>query len=167
MSSTITSILSPPTSAPTSAPPPITQLLPILRTTGSKLFSALSYLAQFLYSSSGIFLQPLHILLPVALWLLAPAIILFDIILDALVFTPYNLVSGALSIFYPLYVFCGAACISGLAIGVVGRTLVSLLTKAIGSGQNHASEVTSPVSPLSPLEPQPLRRRRSRQGKAE
>lgn len=48
-----------------------------------------------------------------------------------LVVTPYQIVVYILQALYPLYVFVGVACISGLVVGFGARQVVSLVGSAL------------------------------------
>jgi hypothetical protein len=80
--------------------------------------------------------------LPLVLYVLSPALVLGQILLDVLIFTPYNAVSSLAGIMYPLYVLLGIACLIGAAMGVSGRQLVRMLNDAVypppnGNGQKE------------------------------
>ena len=79
--------------------------------------SALSYPTLLL-------LPPVGFILSIIFYLFAPFIVFFQVLLDVLVFTPYNLVLYFLDAVFPLYVFCGVASITGILIGLLAKRLV-------------------------------------------
>lgn len=56
-------------------------------------------------------------------------IVFVQVLFDVLVLTPYNSVIYLVDAIYPLYVFCGVACITGVILGVLARQLVFWLTE--------------------------------------
>ncbi|KAH7927988.1 hypothetical protein BV22DRAFT_1193151 [Leucogyrophana mollusca] len=159
MSSTI---LSPTSVPPSTTSPPIAQLLPLARNAFTILSSVTLTLSRLLLAV----LRPLHIFLPVLLSILAPFTLLFDILLDGFVLTPYAVVSGAVAALYPVYVFCGVACVSGAAVGIFGRGLVSVLNAVVAPSSSAKEEIApvpaTPSSDGSPTTKTPSKRRRLR-----
>ncbi|KAG2144083.1 hypothetical protein BD769DRAFT_1748006, partial [Suillus cothurnatus] len=105
-----------------STQPPITQIIPILRATFSLLRTFLSQASRVVVALAS----PLLIFVPLISRLLAPVILVLHIILDATVYTPYTIASNVAAALYPLYMFCGVACIFGVILGILGRSLVTL-----------------------------------------
>ncbi|KAG1816715.1 uncharacterized protein BJ212DRAFT_1254275, partial [Suillus subaureus] len=101
--------------------PPITQIIPILRATFSLLRTFLSQASRVVVALA----TPLLIFVPLVSRLLAPVILVFHIVLDATVYTPYMIISSVAAALYPLYMFCGVACIFGAVLGILGRSLVT------------------------------------------
>jgi len=46
------------------------------------------------------------------------------------VILPYRIVLASLDLFYPVYVFCGVACITGTLVGLSGRLITGILVDA-------------------------------------
>jgi hypothetical protein len=86
--------------------------------------------------------------------LLAPLILVFHIVLDAAVYTPYTIISNLAAALYPLYVFCGVACIFGAVLGILGRSLVALSNNVL------APELPKAAESLQGLSIRPRKRRR-------
>ncbi|KAG2144046.1 hypothetical protein BD769DRAFT_1747975 [Suillus cothurnatus] len=124
---TMTASLLPSATGQLSTQPPITQIIPILRATFSLLRTFLSQASRIVI----VLASPLLILVPLISRLLAPVILIFHIILDATVYTPYTIASNVAATLYPLYMFCGVACIFGVVLGFLGRFLVTLSNNII------------------------------------
>ncbi|KAJ4469889.1 hypothetical protein J3R30DRAFT_1522484 [Lentinula aciculospora] len=88
---------------------------------------------------SIIILSPLAILFSISLYLFAPAIVFMEALLDVFVFLPYNLAVYVVDAMYPVYVFCGVACITGAVVGMLARQLVIWLTD-LGRLQTQPTE---------------------------
>ncbi|KAH7868226.1 uncharacterized protein C8R40DRAFT_851683 [Lentinula edodes] len=118
-------------------PAPISALMqytPVIASNIVKITSSSFHLTSWLIRSSfsypkRIILSPLSVLLSVFLYLLAPVIVFVQVLLDVLVLMPYNSVIYLVDAIYPLYVFCGVACITGVIVGVLARQLVFWLTE--------------------------------------
>lgn len=127
------------TAAPTSDPdsPPIAAALnyfPLVASvavqTIRSFFQLTSWLVRATLSYSGlVVLSPLASVLSASLYILAPVIVFSQVLLDIFVFTPYDLVVYFVDAMYPVYVFCGVACITGVIIGGFARWLVSWITE--------------------------------------
>lgn len=136
------------TSVPTALPPPIVQVLPYISQAASFLLTATTITFQTLFSLITQVSSHLSIIspLPIISYLLAPIIVFFQILVDLLVFTPYSITIYALDAFYPIYVFCGVACIAGATIGVIARGIAMLLvTVSVGPEVDSESEVAKQV----------------------
>ncbi|KAG2144033.1 hypothetical protein BD769DRAFT_1004016 [Suillus cothurnatus] len=129
MTSTITTTASllPTVTGQLSTQPPITQIIPIFRATFSLLRTFLSQASRIVITLAS----PLLIFVPFISRLLAPVILVFHIILDATVYTPYTIISNVAAALYPLYMSCGVACIFGAVLGIFGRSLVTLSNNII------------------------------------
>ncbi|KAF8064445.1 hypothetical protein FPV67DRAFT_1672146 [Lyophyllum atratum] len=114
----------------TPPPPPLERILPYVVSIFSAGLSFASALARFftvLLSSSLSFFSPL----PIILYLLAPILVFFDIVTDVFLRWPYQIALYALDAFYPIYVFCGVACIVGVLVGVTGRVVALFLVDLV------------------------------------
>lgn len=127
------------TVAPTSDPdlPPIAAALdyfPLVASvavqTTRSLFRFTSWLVRTTLSYSGlVVLSPFASVLSASLYIFAPVIVFAQVLLDIFVFTPYGLAVYFVDAMYPVYVFCGVACITGVIIGGFARWLVSWITE--------------------------------------
>ncbi|KAG1740623.1 hypothetical protein EDB19DRAFT_1707963 [Suillus lakei] len=133
---TTTASLLPTATGQLNAQPPITQIIPILRATFSLLRTVLSQALRIVVALA----TPLLIFVPLTSRLLAPVILVFHIILDAAVYTPYTIISNVAAALYPLYVFCGVACIFGAVLGILGRSLVTFSNNVIAPELPKAAE---------------------------
>ncbi|KAG1750346.1 uncharacterized protein EDB91DRAFT_1046242 [Suillus paluster] len=154
MTSTVTAAsLLPTATGQLSTQPPITQIIPILRATFSLLRTFFSQASRVLV----VLATPLLIFVPFVSRLLAPLILVFHIVLDAAVYTPYTIISIAVVALYPVYIFCGVACISGAVLGILGRSLVALSNNAIAPGP----PMTAESLPAASMRPRKRRRKSS------
>jgi len=81
--------------------------------------------------------SPFILVYPVISYLVAPLLVSAALVINISVLTPLDVSRYLLSSLYPVYVFCGVACITGLAIGMGGRRLSLLLTSMFAtSGQD-------------------------------
>ncbi|KAG2757788.1 hypothetical protein P692DRAFT_20208071 [Suillus brevipes Sb2] len=147
---TATASLPPTITGQLSTQPPIAQVIPIFRATFSVLRTFLSQASRVLVALA----TPLLIFVPLISRLLAPLILVFHIVLDAAVYTPYTIISNLAAALYPLYVFCGVACIFGAVLGILGRSLVALSNNVL------APELPKAAESLQGLSIRPRKRRR-------
>lgn len=138
--------------------PPITQILPILSQSVSYVLSAGVFISTTLVSVFSVLSYPILALspLPLVLYAISPAVVLGQIILDALVFTPYRLATIFLGVIYPIYVLVGVACLTGAMLGIGGRGVVALLDAVV----NPSVEPTKLQLEQPIYEEKPARRRR-------
>jgi hypothetical protein len=113
-------------------PPALQQLLPYVVSGGVALFSGISVVFRSLIhlisaSSRSIFIfSPL----PFVFYLLAPAFVFLQLVANVFVVLPYRTTLSLLDVFYPIYVFCGVACIAGGLVGLSGRLITGMLVEA-------------------------------------
>ncbi|CAA7264023.1 unnamed protein product [Cyclocybe aegerita] len=109
----------------TDANAPISKFIPYI----TRGFTILVSTSKFLLSS----LRPVLLLspLPVLLYLFAPVTVFLDILATVFVRSPYRIVSYLLDALFPLYVFCGVACITGGVLGLAGRLLCRVILNAV------------------------------------
>ncbi|KAK1233055.1 hypothetical protein PQX77_003782 [Marasmius sp. AFHP31] len=120
-------------SAESSTPPwqetPLAQALTFLPVLGAFLWKSTLYILQTLvYYPLSILRIPVLAPFAILLYVFAPAIVFVQVILDVVVFIPYRACVYFVDALYPLYVFCGVACITGVLIGGLGRALASWTT---------------------------------------
>ena len=108
------------TVGPTANPAPIVELARFLGQALSLSYSLFSRSTVAVIRSLAV---PLAVLFRPIIYLLAPVIVLTQVVLDIFVFTPYAIALSIARNVYPLYVFVGAAAICALAVGLVARML--------------------------------------------
>ncbi|OAX37932.1 hypothetical protein K503DRAFT_800844 [Rhizopogon vinicolor AM-OR11-026] len=153
MEPAVTASLLPTATAQLTTQPPITQIIPILRATFSVLRTFLSQAARVVLALA----TPFFILVPLISGLFAPVTLIFHIILDATVYTPYKIIYSVTAALYPLYIFCAVACICGAVLGVLGRYLITLSNNVIAPTPELAMTATEPLQATST---RPRKRRR-------
>ncbi|KAI0671889.1 hypothetical protein C8Q78DRAFT_1031291 [Trametes maxima] len=117
-----------PLASVTSNPPPIVEFA---RVAGHVLTLSLSYLSRGTVILTRSLTTPLAVLYNPLLYLLAPAIVLLQILLEIFVFTPYAIMASLIRNVYPIYVFVGAACICSALLGSIARIVTSALAYAL------------------------------------
>ncbi|KAG1797067.1 uncharacterized protein HD556DRAFT_270464 [Suillus plorans] len=152
MTSTITATASLLPTGQLSTQPPITQVIPILRATFSLLRTFLSQASRLVVALA----TPLLIFVPLISRLLGPVILVFHIVLDVALYTPYTIISSVAVTLYPIYMFCGVACIFGAVLGILGRSLVTLSNNIIAP-ESPKAELLHPKLSMRPKK----RRRKS------
>ncbi|KAJ3720638.1 hypothetical protein FB446DRAFT_739307 [Lentinula raphanica] len=138
-----------PSTSSTQAPISILiQYIPVLATNSAKFARFLFRLASsvtrttFLYPSALV-LSPLAVLLSISLYILAPVTVFIQTLHNLLILTPYHVVTYLLEAIYPVYVFCGVACITGAIVGILARQIVLYLIE-LGRLDGHSQEEQSP-----------------------
>ncbi|KIK63807.1 hypothetical protein GYMLUDRAFT_454921 [Collybiopsis luxurians FD-317 M1] len=112
----------------------IIQHVPIILSYTARTVISFCYFASWVIRSTLsyptlLLLPPAGFILSITFYLFAPVIVFFQVLLDVLVFTPYNLALYFLDAVYPLYVFCGVASITGILIGLLAKRLVVQINK--------------------------------------
>jgi len=151
---TVVGVTASPT-ASVSESPPIAQLVPILQAVLRALYSLLRFTLRFFLA----LLAPLYGIWPIILTLISPITVVIDIILDATVFTPFSIIRSVAVAFYPLYIFCAVACITGAVVGLFGRYVVAV---TLGTFAQSKSFFKTPKAPSPPLAHQGSLRKRKR-----
>ncbi|KAJ3574853.1 hypothetical protein NP233_g1477 [Leucocoprinus birnbaumii] len=168
--STISSITSP-TSTLTPSPSPFPPLLPLLF---PHFLSFLRYIFSVLlilprntiklitYLSHSTIIPPLT-------YILAPLISFLSILYSITLETPYTFIIWLLEALFPLYVFCGVACITGSLIGLGGRIFCLSMVKSVSEEARKEGkgfyEETMKSPELDPDERSAKRRRVERQSR--
>jgi hypothetical protein len=128
---------------------PISRILPYI----SSAFSASKYAFKLTASlfKSLLRLSPL----PIVLYVIAPVTVFLDLIVAVFIRAPYNGVIYLLDALFPLYVFCGVACITGGLLGLTGRILCRIVINLIQRGEEPTSRARSrPVTLKRKLKPE-------------
>uniref|UniRef100_A0A8H7XK45 Uncharacterized protein n=1 Tax=Psilocybe cubensis TaxID=181762 RepID=A0A8H7XK45_PSICU len=71
--------------------------------------------------------------LPIILYVLGPAIVFVDIFTTVFIRAPYTIIVYLMEALYPLYVFCGVACITGVILGLSARIISRLIVAAMSA----------------------------------
>ena len=122
----------------------LNQLSPYISQTASVLLTAITFLTHALGFLISKIYYPIFLLSPLSiiLYLLSPAIVLAEVVLDMLVATPYHISLYLLDAFYPVYVLCGVACIVGALLGIGGRmTTTMLVDMAVGPNEGRTRQL--------------------------
>ena len=72
---------------------------------------------------------------------MAPFFVFLETLVEVFVRLPYQIVMSLLDTFYPIYVFCGVACITGGIIGVTARIISNVLVSLLEVGSPVKTEV--------------------------
>lgn len=137
--------------------PPIAMLLPLfnLALAGSSLVIHLGI--RLLLAA----MYPLRVIWSAADALLSPIVIVAQIALDIMLFTPFSIVSMVAVALYPIYVFCAVACIFGTIIGVFGRYISTAILSVLARSPYFMRSPGTPP-PFHPSGPQVTLRKRKR-----
>lgn len=113
---------------------PLGQAITYLPALGSLIWRNFLYICRILfYPIAYLSFLKVALLAPISiiLYVFAPFIVLFQIILGLVIFTPYRALLYLADAVYPIYVLCGIACILGVLLGVSGRHLAKWVTIAV------------------------------------
>ena len=91
---------------------------------------ALSLCHSLVSNLTNLLFSPFIFLYPFLSYLLSPIIHFLATIANLLFLTPFTTTRYFLNSFYPIYAFCGVACITGIVVGVGARGISALLTRA-------------------------------------
>lgn len=117
---------------------PISRILPYI----SSAFSASKYVFGLIVS---LFQTLLHLSpFPIILYVIAPLTVFLDLVVAIFIRAPYNGVLYLLDALFPLYVFCGVACITGGLLGLTGRILCRILIHLIRRGEEPVKRKLRP-----------------------
>jgi hypothetical protein len=125
---------------------PISQLLPLISKSASFFLASIPAIASGLvaFLSKLSYLILLVFPLSIILYAISPFVVFSQVAFDILVVTPYTVALYVLDALYPIYVFLGVACITGVLVGFGGRTLaVFLTTVVLGSADRATSSVVA------------------------
>ncbi|KAI0833659.1 hypothetical protein BC628DRAFT_1344751 [Trametes gibbosa] len=133
-------------SAVSNSPP----IIHFARIAGHALALSFSYLSRFSATLAS------HLLVPFALayvpihYLLSPAIVLVQVLLELFVFAPYAILAAAVRNIYPIYVFVGVACICSAFLGYVARLISKGLTYAVYTPRPKVAVSADPPPDAAP-----------------
>ncbi|KAF9450771.1 hypothetical protein P691DRAFT_809608 [Macrolepiota fuliginosa MF-IS2] len=131
-------------STPTPTPTAQNVLLPLIipHLTSVLRNSAHLALALPVYAYNLLTYIPWTTLISPVTYLLAPLTTFIYIILGLTLYTPYQFISWLIRALFPLYVFCGVACITGGLLGLGGRILSASIVRVVSDeiGYGHYEE---------------------------
>ncbi|KAL0577283.1 hypothetical protein V5O48_004711 [Marasmius crinis-equi] len=110
---------------------PLSQALTFLPVLGSLIWQGILSTLSILYYPLSFLRLPILAPLAILLYVFAPAIVFVQILLEVIIYTPYRVLVYLSDVVYPLYVFCGVACITGVLAGGFGRAMASWTTVVI------------------------------------
>ncbi|KAF9239488.1 hypothetical protein BU15DRAFT_61992 [Melanogaster broomeanus] len=150
--------ISPTTHMILSESPPNIPLLPLLQA----VLRVSYWLFQLALRWFLLLVTPLYVLWPIIVAVVSPITVVISIMLDVVVLTPFSIIRTIAVALYPLYIFCAVACISGAAVGIVGRYATATI---LGSFAQTTSffDTRMPPSP-PPIQPALRKRRRKNTG---
>ncbi|TFK17809.1 hypothetical protein FA15DRAFT_710436 [Coprinopsis marcescibilis] len=106
---------------------PLAKLLPHIKAGFLFAFGMASFFVRW----ATRLLRHLYLPIPIILYLLEPVTVFLRYLAEIFVLTPYNTVVYLADALHPVYVFCGVACLTGILVGVVGRTLTGMLVATL------------------------------------
>ncbi|THU93527.1 hypothetical protein K435DRAFT_861443 [Dendrothele bispora CBS 962.96] len=86
---------------------------------------------------------PILFPIPILAYVFAPVTVLAEIFFEIFIATPYYVVVYLLDLFYPVYVFCGIACIVGASIGLAARVVMLYFVDTIVESAKPVEAVES------------------------
>lgn len=110
--------------APVAPSPPIVELLKL---TGHILSGSYTLISRTTVGLLLSLLAPLSLLYSPIAYLLAPVVVLVQVLVDILVLTPYAIVASVARNVYPIYVFVGATALCTVAIGFAARLVATFV----------------------------------------
>lgn len=91
--------------------------------------------------------SPFILVYPAVSYLVAPLLVFVAMVIKISILAPLSAARYLLGSLYPVYVFCGVACITGIVVGMGGRGLAALLTRAlVTSEQDGGAPTDVPVA---------------------
>ena len=91
---------------------------------------ATSFSFSLVSNATRLSFSPFILAYPAISYLVAPLLVFAVMIVNISVLSPLSMAQHILSSLYPVYVFCGFACITGVVVGLGGRGISALLTRA-------------------------------------
>ena len=92
-------------------------------------------------------LAPISLLYGPIAYLLAPVIVLSQVLLDVFLFTPYAIITSVARNVYPIYVFVGSAVICALILGGVARVVSTGIQRALFAPRSASLEMEPEPEP--------------------
>lgn len=103
---------------------------------------AISFSYSFVSNITRWSFSPFILVYPLISYLVAPLLVFAATIINISFLTPFSVTCYIFDSLYPIYVFCGVACITGIVVGMGGRGLSALLTKTFAKTEQHRSTPT-------------------------
>jgi len=103
---------------------------------------AVSFSYSFVSNITRWSFSPFILVYPPISYLVAPLLAFAAMIINIFFLTPFRMTCYVFNSLYPVYVFCGVACITGIVVGMGGRRLSALLTRAFARTEQHGSTPT-------------------------
>lgn len=100
---------------------------------------ATSFSFSLVSSATRLSFSPFILAYPAISYLVAPFLVFAVMVVNISVLSPLSAARYLLSSLYPVYVFCGFACITGVVVGLGGRGLSALLTRAFARSEQDGS----------------------------
>jgi hypothetical protein len=100
---------------------------------------ALSFCHSLVSNLTRWFFSPFVFLYPLLSYLVSPLSHFVATIGNVLFLTPFCTTRYILTSIYPIYAFCGVACITGIVVGIGGRGLSALLTRAFAKTEQDGT----------------------------
>ena len=116
---------------------PISRIFPYI----SSGFSATKYAFSLIASLFNFLLRLSP--LPIVLYVIAPVTVFLDLVVAIFIRAPYNGVLYLLDALFPLYVFCGVACITGGLLGLTARILCRVIINLVRRGEVQTGRARS------------------------
>jgi len=88
-------------------------------------------------------LSPFTFAYPAISYLVAPLLVFVVTVINVSFLAPLSTARYILSSLYPIYVFCGVACITGIVVGMGGRGLAALLAGIFATMDQDGSTPTN------------------------
>jgi len=98
-----------------------------------------SFCYSFVASATRWSFSPFILAYPPISYLVAPLLVFVAVVINIFVLAPLSTARYLASSFYPVYVFCGVACITGIVVGMGGRGISALLTRMFTTSEQKWS----------------------------
>lgn len=101
-----------------------------------------SFCYSFVSSTARWSFSPFVLVYPAISYLVAPLLVSVVMVINISILTPFTVARYLLNSLYPVYVFCGVACITGIVAGVGGRGISTLLTRMFATSEQDGTAPT-------------------------
>lgn len=96
-----------------------------------------SFCFSFVSNATRWTFSPLTLAYPSISYLLAPFLVFAATVINVSILAPLSAARDLLNSLYPVYVFCGVACITGIMVGLGGRGISVLLTRTLATSEQE------------------------------
>lgn len=100
---------------------------------------ATSFCFSFVSNATRWSFSPFILIYPVISYLAAPLLVFAATVINIFVMVPLSMAHHLLISLYPVYVFCGVACVTGIVVGMGGRGLSAILTRTLAASEQDGS----------------------------